>query len=454
MPSLGADMEAGTLVAWRKKPGERVKRGDIIAEVETDKGVIEVEVFVDGVVERYLVEPGHRVPVGTPLAMLAESAPAQPSAAGAVNALGNVAAPAPETRRSSPPQPPSAPLPEARKVSPSQPPSAAGVAAPLPVPTPPSVPAPPSVRRRARELGIDLREALAQAQRVNLQDLTRISAAETTPKSSPAARKRAHELSVDLRGVHGTGPGGAIVLADVEAHAAHPQPSAAEAPAADPKRALRRAIAAAMARSKREIPHYYLTTTIDLLRAQTWVTRYNLEHAVSERIVPGALLMKASALAVRAQPEFNCLWQDDAARQMPDVHLGVAIALRGGGLVAPALHHADTLALAELMKKLQDLTARARAGTLRSSELSDATITVTSLGERGVESVLPIIYPPQTAMIGFGRIADRPWVTDAGLAVRPLVTASLAADHRVTDGHLGARFLNSIADLLQRPEQL
>jgi pyruvate dehydrogenase E2 component (dihydrolipoamide acetyltransferase) len=267
-------------------------------------------------------------------------------------------------------------------------------------------------------------------------------------RSSPAARKRAHELGIALETLRGTGPDGAIVLDDVERSA---KPSAAP----NVERAgLRRAIAAAMSRSKREIPHYYLTTTIDFSRALAWLTTYNAAHSIKERILPGALLLKAVACACRDQPELNCVWSGGTLLRQPEIHVGVAVSLRGGGLIAPAIRDTDKLDLLQLMTKLQDVVTRARSGSLRSSELSDGTITVTSLGERGVETVLPIIYPPQTAIVGFGRIAERPWVVDGALAVRSLVSASLAADHRVTDGHVGARFLNQIDDLLQEPEQL
>lgn len=451
MPALGADMEAGMLVTWRRKPGETLRRGDVIAEVETDKGLIEVEVFADGVLERYLVEAGQKVPVGTPLAILSE-----------VRAEPHLAPPDPTGAQI--PQP--APQPE-QPVAPSLQPMAAGVIA-----------APPSIRRRARELGLDVREVLSRAQRVTRADLESARPLAAAPaalprlRSSPAARRRASELGVALEQVRGTGPEGAIVVADVERAAAAtpartagerepapaPQPAAAKAAAPaqpeDARQALRRAIGAAMSRAKREIPHYYLTTTIDLGAMTAWLARYNLERSVGDRVLPAALLLKAVARAAKQLPDFNSLWRGDAAERQPEVHLGVAVALRGGGLVAPAIHRADSLELPALMQKLSDLVARARSGSLRSSELSAGTLTVTSLGERGVDGVLPIIYAPQTAIVGFGRIAERPWVIDSKLVVRPLVTASLAADHRVTDGHLGARFLNLIDQLLQTPETL
>jgi pyruvate dehydrogenase E2 component (dihydrolipoamide acetyltransferase) len=370
MPILGADMEAGTLVAWRKQPGERVERGDIVADVETDKGAIEVEIFTSGVIERLLVEPGTKVPVGTVLAIVREDRPATGAALAP-------AAPAPAPA-------PAAPVPGARL------------------------------------------------------------------RVSPAARQRAAALGVDLAALSGSGQDGAITIADVEGAAAAPRGAA---PAERAGR-MRQTIAAAMARAKREIPHFYLGTTIDLGRATAWLADENARRPVPERLLAGVLLVKAVALALREVPELNAVWSGDAVVPKPAVHVGVAISLRGGGLVAPALHDTDRRPLDELMRSFRDLVQRARAGTLRSSELSDPTITVTSLGEQGVETVFPIIYPPQVAIVGFGRIAEQPWCVDGRVVARPVVHASLAADHRVTDGHRAALLLTALDRRLQAPEAL
>jgi pyruvate dehydrogenase E2 component (dihydrolipoamide acetyltransferase) len=217
---------------------------------------------------------------------------------------------------------------------------------------------------------------------------------------------------------------------------------------------MRRAIAALMARSKREIPHYYLATHIDLRRALEWLERENTTRPVAERLLPAALLLKAVALAVHQVPEMNGLMKADQFTPSRAVHLGVAISLRQGGLIAPAIHDADRLTLGELMRTLRDLVSRARAGTLRGSEMADPTITVTNLGDQGVESVFGVIYPPQVALVGFGRIAERPWAAGGMVGARPTVTATLAADHRVSDGHRGGLFLAAIDRLLQQPEAL
>ena len=217
---------------------------------------------------------------------------------------------------------------------------------------------------------------------------------------------------------------------------------------------MRAAIARLMARSKREIPHYYLSSTVDLGGAMAWMRERNRELPVSERLVPAALVLKGTALAVRQHPELNGFWVDEAFVPGPGVHLGVAVSLRGGGLVAPAIHDAADLALGDLMARLRDLVARARAGRLRRAELADPTITVTNLGDQGVEAVFGVIYPPQVALVGVGRVVERPWAVGGLMGVRPVTTVTLAADHRATDGFTGARFLDTIDRLLQQPEAL
>jgi pyruvate dehydrogenase E2 component (dihydrolipoamide acetyltransferase) len=217
---------------------------------------------------------------------------------------------------------------------------------------------------------------------------------------------------------------------------------------------MRRVIAAAMARSKREIPHYYLATTIDMRKVLNWLAAENAKRPVTKRLLYSALLIRAVALAAREVPEMNGFWIDGAFRPGVGIHVGVAISLRQGGLVAPALHDVDAKPLDQLMAELLDLTTRARKGVLRGSEVADATITVTNLGDQGVESVLGVIYPPQVALVGFGRIVERPWVCAGVVAARPVMAATLAGDHRASDGRRGGRFLGTIDRLLQEPETL
>ncbi len=394
MPSLGADMEAGTLVEWLVKPGDWVKRGDVVAVVETQKGAIEIETFQSGQIEQILVELKSKVPVGTPLARIRTELEEKPGAV--------AAAP--------PPAAPAVPL----------------AAAPLERP-PITPPPPPPV-------------ALGAAARARV---------------SPAARRLAEERGIDLSTVTGSGPAGAITYADVERRLGE-----AVAPP-ERKRALwldlgamRTAIAAAMARSKREIPHYYLEHRVDVAACEQWLTETNAARPPGNRLLIGALTIKAVALAARRFPAFNGFYRDNKFEPATAVHVGVAIAIRGGGLAAPALHDADKLSLDELMSRMRDLVQRTRSGRIRSSEISDPTITVTSLGERGVETLYGIIYPPQVAIVGFGKVVTRPWVVDGAIGPRSVITITLSGDHRVSDGHAGALFLAEIGKLLQEPDKL
>ena len=311
MPSLGADMTAGRLVQWLKAPGDRVARGDLIAEVDTDKGAIDIEVFTDGVLAKTLVDPGQKVPVGAPLALI-------------------------------------------ERAEETVPPAAAGVAPEAP--------------------------------------------AEMSP--------------------------------------------------------MRQAIATAMARSKREIPHYYLSTTVVMGHAIEWLANHNRDRRPAERLLPAVLQLKAVALALREFPDFNAWWVDGRPVLQPGIHVGVVVSLRAGGVVIPAIHDADKLSLSDLMRALDDLVNRARAGSLRSSELADGTISVTSLGDRGVDTVWGVIYPPQVAIVGFGRMVERPWVANGQVVSQPILVVSLSADHRASDGHRGGLFLARVEQLLQEPERL
>jgi pyruvate dehydrogenase E2 component (dihydrolipoamide acetyltransferase) len=251
--------------------------------------------------------------------------------------------------------------------------------------------------------------------------------------------------------VDGRGPDGSVTVADVERAAARRRVAAAPA---DRLAGMRSAIGAAMARAKREIPHLYLSATIDLTRALTWLGAENRQRPVTARLLPAVLFIKSVGRACVDVPALNGFWTDHGFASAPGVHLGCAIALRGGGLVAPALHDVDRKPLDTLAREFGDLVKRARAGGLRSSEMSGATITLTNLGELGVELAYAIIYPPQVAIVGFGRIVERPWVVDGRIEARSVVTVSVSADHRATDGREAGQFLAAIDRALQAPESL
>ena len=412
MPSLGADMEAGKLVEWLVEPGKPVKRGDIIAVVETQKGAIEIEVFEDGVFEKSLVEVGAEVPVGTPLALISHPGEA-PGEAGALSRTGIDRREAFNPRRHQN-APDRQPVSRPRLAAP---PRSAG--------TPP--PAPPAI------VGERLR-------------------------ISPAARRLAEQSGIDLSRITGTGPDGAIVLADVAARigkAAETPP----APAAKP-RATEGAMSPCARRSplpwriRSAISRTIISPTPSTSRSRGLRRRAERRARAGRPLLLGALFVKAVALAARKYPEFNGHFVDGTYEASHVVHVGVAINIRGTGLVAPAIHDTDTLGLDAVMAGMRDLVARVRAGRFRGSEISDPTITISSLGERGVETLYGVIYPPQVAIVGFGMPVMRPWAEDGMVGAKRIVHVTLAGDHRVSDGHRGALFLNAIENLLMKPEAL
>jgi len=430
MPSLGADMDAGTLVEWKKKSGDSVKRGDIIAAVETAKGVIEIECFEDGILDEIFFQAGQEVPVGQVLATIV------PKEEYGKPKPGKAPAAAPVER-----------APEPVKVEAARPPEPVSVG---------QVPAAAVPGGNGR---------------------TRIS---------PLASRMAIELGVDLRQVKGTGPGGAIQRVDIEraaqiqkaapAPVEPPRPEAKAPPAAekpapaplearaeptpeakkptDFQTAMRSAIAAAMSRSNRDIPHYYMETSIDMTNALRWLEEENLKRTIRDRLLPVVVLLKAVAKSLTEVPELNGFWIDGAHQVSEAIHIGFAINLRQGGLITPAIHDADMKSFDELREAMNDLILRTRGNRLRSSELTDATITFTSLGDRGVEKVFGVIYPPQVALVGLGKITPQPWAVNGALCVRPVLVATLAGDHRATDGHKGGLFLEALNRNLQEVEKL
>ncbi|HEU4543764.1 MAG TPA: dihydrolipoamide acetyltransferase family protein [Jiangellaceae bacterium] len=460
MPSLGADMDEGKLVEWLVKPGDQVAKGDLIAVVETAKAIMEVECFRAGVIRDIVVEPGTTVPVGAPMAILVA-----------------VGAPVP-----------AAPPPAA---APPRPVPALAALQPRPA-VPPAPHTGPLIRRLATELGVDLAtvRGTGRGGTITRADVRRAASkqapsaapppapvpprptaplppvAATPPtmaaKISPYASQLAERLGIDLTTVRGTGRNGAIRADDIRAAAAAvtEAPRAEKAAREEPDAATRRAEAARlttarlMARSKREIPHYYLRTTIDVTDALAWIRERNRELPVSERILPAALFLRATALAALQVPALNGFWEDDHFAPGPAVNLGVPVSLRGGGLITPAIIDAGPLKLPDLAVRMRDLATRAKAGRLRGSEMTGATITVTNLGDLGVELVYGVIYPPQVALVGVGRIVERPWAVDGLLGIRSVATVTLSADHRATDGATGARFLDVISRSLSQPENL
>lgn len=390
LPNLGADIDEGTLLEWKVKAGDRVNKGDVVAIVDTAKAAVDVESWHEGTVFELLVEPDTVMLVGTVMALLLEPGESTEQAI--------------QWKRTHTP----------RRVR---------TAAPIAVPV-----------SAVRGASADTAQLSTQRRRI-----------------SPAARKRADELGIELEKVIGTGPDNAVTIADVEKAG---QAAPTTAPRKDKSAEMRRIIAAAMARAKRDIPHYYLAEDIALTQAIEWLTSNNASRTIHERLLMAPLYLKAVALALGQFSELNGFWKDQGFVAGSGIHVGVAISLRQGGLIAPAIHDVDKKDLDTLMRELADLVKRTRAGSLKSSELADPTITITNLGDQGVETVFGVIYPPQVALVGFGRVRSRPWVIEQRLQIAPVVTTSLSADHRVSDGHRGGLFLTAVRDFLQTPEKL
>lgn len=376
MPSLGADMEDGTLREWLVKEGDMVKRGDIIAVVETQKGLIEIEVFNEGKIGQLLIRENEKVPVGTVMALI---------------------------------------ISDAKEV-------------------------------------MKKEEAITKPYSLPLQTEIIHAVPPGGIKASPLAKKIAAENHLDLAQIKGTGENGAITQKDVEEILQKRKSGAGEKKAV-PGEGIRMAVAAAMSRSNREIPHYYLETKIEMSKTLAWLKETNNEKPVSKRLLPAALLIKAVAAALVEVPELNATWEN-GLQLKSEINIGFVISLRSGGILIPAIRDAGKKNIGEIMDALSDMIVRAREMKLRSSELSESTITVTSLGENSVETVFGVIYPPQVALVGFGNITEQPWAENGMLGIRPVITATLAADHRATDGNTGSRFLSAVRKHLQKPEQL
>ncbi len=365
LPSLGADMDYGSVLSWRVAVGDAVSRGDVVAVVATEKADIDVEIWQDGTVVELLVEIGKEVPVGTPLLRLS----------GGLETTAEVET-APRIR-----------------------PKKAGHAA------------------------------------------------------SPRARVVASERGIDLSTVSGTGPGGAILERDL-AGSASSRVEATLAATPDRSERMRHAIAERMAKANQEIPHYHLDLDINMGPALAWLETHNEPRSVRDRVLPAAMLIKAAAIAASQHQECNGSWTNAGFTAAPTVDVAVAISLRGGGLVTPVIAKADQMGLDDVMAAIRERVAAARSNSLRSSWMTEASLTVTNLGDNGAQRVHGVIFPPQVALVGFGRVQQRPWVVDDTIVARPVLSATFTGDHRATDGATGSRFLSTLAKLLEQPEKL
>ncbi len=390
MPSLGADMEDGTLVEWRVKRGDKVQRGDIVADIDTQKGLIEIEVFDEGTVDQLMIKEGEKVPVGTVMALII-------------------------------PEGESVPVKKETEIK----------------------------ETKKKKTEVKKRAVIAPEKHVFTDPSARI-------KISPLAKKIAKEEGIDISSLKGTGPEGSITKNDIERVVEIKKKSLEEARENKKELAsqgVRSAIASAMSKSNREIPHFYLEAKIDMSKGLAWLKEINKKREVKDRLLVVVLLIKAMAKAIQKVPEVNAYWEN-GLQLKEAINIGFAISLRQGGLVIPAIHNAEQKSLSELMSVLTDLIPRAKKLKLRSSELSESTITLTNIGEGNVATVYGVIYPPQVAIVGFGNITDEAWAENGILSSRPIIHVTLAADHRAIDGYLGSRFLNAIKDHLQNPSEL
>lgn len=461
MPQMGADMIEGTLVRWLKQVGEHVERGEILAEIETDKATVELEAFESGDLLKRLVDEGEVVPVGEVIAMLGEKSEDVPD----VHRKAPVETPArrtPEHDEHEQPEPQpaaagSAPAQAGLKEAEMGPaPQESNVPAEVTRPTPPTSPT-----------GDGRRDANA--------------AAGARQRISPVARRIASEAGVDVATLSGSGPDGRILRRDVEAAVAGrsaapekpstpaPQPAAtAQRPAVSqpqPRPAaapggrveglskMRQAIARRMSQSKQAQPHYYLTLDIDMTDAMAFRQQLNSAAAEAQRVSINDLIVKACAIALQRHPKFNAEFTDDGLRFHDRVNIDIGIAL-DEGLIAPAILDCDSKSLGRIAEESKDLANRAKSGSLRAEEYNDGTFTITNLGAYGVETLIGIINPPQAAILGVGSVMAQPTAKDGQVVIRQVMKVALSADHRVSDGAEGARFIKEIQGLLENPVTL
>ncbi len=444
MPKLSEAMETGKIIKWLKNEGDRVKGGDIVAEVETDKADVEMEAFGAGVLRKILVVAGERAPVGSLIGVIAEPGEdiggvlAEASAQGAASK-----APAAAT----PPRSPAA-VPASPRVA-----TPAGAA-----PQGPAWHAPAAARAMAAPV-----EAAAPATSGSTPERLRVS---------PLARKIAAQAGVDLRLVQGSGPGGRIVRRDVEA-AASAVPAAGAAAEAASGRVLRpvaapaaelpeyedlaltpmrAAIAKIMPLSKAPVPHFYVTSEVAMDRA--WDLREELNGLEGQpKISVNDFVVRACAIALLRHPGVNASLQGEVVRVYHRAHVGIAVAL-DEGLITPVLRNCESKSLAQIAVESRDLADRARARKLKANELSGATFTVSNLGMFDVAEFSAIINPPEGAILAVGSVRRVPVVSDAGLGVGRRMNLTLSCDHRVMDGAMGARFLQDLKRLLEEPLRL
>ena len=421
MPQMGYDMREGTVVRWHKAEGETVNRGEVIADIETDKATVEFEAYTGGVLGRIVAEAGVAVPVGELIAIITEPGEAAPEAPAATGTAG-AGAPAG---------------------------GMASAASPAPAAAPTAGAAPDGAPAGAGEV-----------------------------RSSPIARRLAREKGIDLALVTGTGPNGRITERDVNnyrpaaevvaaAPIIAPAPVVADAappavgPAAVPAPAgsrielsrMRQTIARVTADSKSTAPHFYVTAEVDMGKAMALRREVNDAAAAANRVSVNDLMVKACALALAKHPKFNAFYRGDYLQVNGAMNIGIAIALESG-LILPGVSNCERKSLLEIAAATKDLISRANSGALRNEEYSETTFSISNMGMFDVESFTAIIYPPHAAILAVGSVKEQPVARDGQLGIGQMMKATLSTDHRVADGAEAAQFLMEIKRTLENPVSL
>jgi pyruvate dehydrogenase E2 component (dihydrolipoamide acetyltransferase) len=434
MPALELAQETGKVLRWLKRPGETVRKGEPIVEIETDKITVEVEAPASGVLRDVTARQGDVVPVGHTIATI--------FAAGEVGAGGSPGA-APAVL------------------------SAASAAATGAVPASPAaaaIKASPLARKIAEQHGVDLARVKTASGRIEKADVLAHVESRKEPgapadgtaarlvAASPKARRLAQERGVDVHVLRGSGPGGAVLAADVATVtvasaqvASAPSASRADSPGVG---TVWRIMAERMTASWTTAPHFYLVREVNVSRLVSW--RERASKQTGARLTYTDLLVKLVAAALSQHPRVNASWKDGVIALNADVNIGLAVAI-DDGLVVPVIHRADTLSLVELAARREDVVSRAQGGKLRPADIQGGGFTLSNLGMYGVDAFSAIVNPPQAAILAVGRIVERVVALDGQAAVQPTMLLTLSCDHRALDGARGAQFLGALADLIEEP---
>jgi pyruvate dehydrogenase E2 component (dihydrolipoamide acetyltransferase) len=430
MPALELAQETGKIIHWLKRPGDPVQKGEPIVEIETDKVTVELEAPASGVLRDVSAREGDVVPVGRTIAVVFAA-----GEAGAASVAGPVM---PAANAATTGAVPAAPV-------------AAGVKAS------------PLARKLAEQHGVDLTRVRTASGRIEKADVlafvesqkgaARDGAGARLAAASPKARRLAAERGVDIGALRGSGPGGAVLALDVPAAArpagapAMPSAPRVSAPGAGVS-TVWRIMAERMTTSWTTAPHFYLVREVNVSRLVSWLDRARKQTGA--HITYTDLLVKLVAAAMSQHPRMNVSWRDGTIAQNGEINIGLAVAI-DDGLVVPVIHRADTLRLAELASRREDVVGRAQTGKLRPADIQGGTFTISNLGMYGVDAFNAIVNPPQAAILAVGRIADRVVALNGQPAVQPTMVLTLSCDHRALDGARGAQFLGALADLIEEP---